>query len=242
MTIPAATERINEDMALTTRTVAQAESTRSYFLAQTLESTRTVPIVSANLPLDTGSADLAEPEAEGEGSSSQEEEGDDGEDDPDGEDPVELAPYEDDSAVSAESTVVGSFTYRGITYAVEPGGETVAVVAADYSKLPSEFIENQVIVLPSMVTSDGIDFYTVSRIADDSFASIDPEEGEGITAITIPASITSIGDAAFAGTDTVQYVVVSEDNPNYSSYDGVLYDADQTCLLLIPEERQSRKE
>ena len=267
ISILAANERINEDMVLTTRTVAQAESTRSYFLAQTLESTRTVPIVSANLPLDTGATDVVEP-VEGDGQSGEDESGEDSD-----ESDLVSAP------IAAESIVVGSFEYRGITYAVEPGGESVAVVAADYSKLPEEFIDNQVIVLPSMVTSDGMDFYTVSRIADNAFANLTSEvasqhvissgvaEGDaveksalliedreadtvsredaettddetvGITAVAIPASVTSIGDDAFTGADTLQYVVVSEDNPTYSSYDGALYDADQTRLLLIPEGR-----
>ncbi len=268
---------INEDMPLDP--VVRAESSRSYFLAQTLESTRGVPMVSAKLPVGGDAAD----------------------------------------------EVVGSFTYRGITYAVEPGGESVCVVAADPAKLPTDFLDARTIVLPSVVSSDGIDSYSVARIAEGAFSNMSiasmthdgkgadvqaraethvPQDGAdpntsdedsndpssdapvghdlgamdgsypnaeddaegageelaeastpssaaandepadatevdplGITAITIPSSITTIEEGAFAGFETLQYVIVSSDNPNYSMYDGCLYDKPMTSLLLIPEGR-----
>ena len=237
--------------------VARAESTATFFLAQTLGSTKSVPVVSAKLPLDD------------------------------------------------DLSVVGSFEYRGITYAVEPGGGSVAIVAVDPNKLPSDFIEAQTIVLPSAVSIEGADPYSVTRIAEGAFASLtaeasaasrgaaaatapedgassddveadapedgapeeaasasEEEQGEpssapedgadatdaegassdepeanaalGITVITIPASVTTIDDGAFTGFETLQYVIVSADNPNYSMYDGCLYDKSQTSLLLIP--------
>ncbi len=264
---------INEDMPLDP--VVQAESTRSYFLAQTLESTRGVPMVSAKLPVGGDAAD----------------------------------------------EVVGSFTYRGITYAVEPGGESVCVVAADPAKLPTDFLDARTIVLPSATSPDGIDSYSVTRIAEGAFSSMsaasamhdgkgadaqarteahvsedgaDPNAADkessdpssevsaghglgvadgpcsnaeddaegigeeqvlsgpsaddgaadaagsdplGITAITVPSSVTSIEEGAFSGFETLQYVIVSSDNPNYSMYDGCLYDKPMTSLLLIPEGR-----
>ncbi len=222
---------INQEVALDT--IAQAESTRSFFLAQTLESTKTVPVVSAKLPIDTSHVISTEPsdsEASGEIS-------------PDGDAPAEDGAGGSDElepatpSVSLESTVIGSFEYRGITYAIEPGGESVAVVAADYAKLPTDFIEAQTIVLPSVTSPDNIDYYSVTRIADDAFASLTSEmveEDKGITAITIPASVTTIEDDAFIGFDTLQYIIVSADNPNYSMYDGCLYDKPMTSLLLIP--------
>ncbi len=352
---------INQEVTLDT--IAQAESTRSFFLAQTLESTKTIPVVSAKLPIDTDANDAADTSAE-DGASPFEGEGSDDSDGASGsDDPVDpsftLGSSEGDSAaVAAESTVIGSFEYRGITYAVEPGGESVAVMAADYAKLPQDFIEAQTIVLPSVVSPDNVDYYSVIRIADDAFSSLtaaaaadngrdagassdiqaqaeacaygdqatsnpsivsavvdlndggdsqhvissdtaeasdsqaiptegadasstdvissegaeaDPnphvissgvseangveksrpssEDGSeasansteaesiGITAITIPASITTIEEDAFAGFDTLQYVIVSEDNQNYSMYDGCLYDKPLSSLLLIPEGR-----
>ena len=204
---------INQEMPLTV--VARAESTTTFLLAQTLGSTKSVPVVSAKLPLDD------------------------------------------------DLSVVGSFEYRGITYAVEPGGGSVAIVAVDPNKLPSDFIEAQTIVLPSAVSIEGADPYSVTRIAEGAFSSLngeaarstgelsdelaageaddgeadpaaDREEPIGITAITIPASVTTIDDGAFTGFETLQYVIVSVDNPNYSMYDGCLYDKPQQSLLLIP--------
>ncbi len=315
---------INEDVALST--VAQAETTKSFFLAQTLDSTRAVPMVSAKLPIDSGS-------------------GDDGASEGDGEDGAEAK-----DGVSSESTVVGSFQHEGMTFAIEADGESVALMAADYSKLPEETIERQVLSIPEAVTPDSIGSYSVTRIANGAFAGlseeganpdyagckalfedeallaeagIDPEEvarylsdedaasaaqdggdasassdiqakagafacedelgsdpsveeGEsadpdgaddvrtivsmdgdvatlddgttyefknplagkkGILALGISASVSKIEDDAFAGFETLQYLVVADGNSVYASYDGALYSADLATLRLIPEGR-----
>ncbi len=370
LAVPAG-DMINQEMELDT-VVAQVESTRSFFLAQTLENTRTVPVVSAKLPIDTDANDAADAVAdedvgtgqpEGEGDSSEEGDGSDS-----------VTP-----AISAESTVVGAFEYLGMTFAIEPGGESVALMAVDYSKLPEEFIQKQVLVIPDTATPDGVDYYSVTRIADDAFAGltkdnanpdyvgcealfadeellaeagIDPSEVQeflsdggaavaaqngqdadassdiqaeaeasaygdqatsepaivsrvvdlnggdasnphvissgvsgangveksrpsdegkdendirtivsmegntatlddgstytftnplagcaGILALGIPASVTTMEDDALSGFTTLQYVVVSEDNTTYASYDGALYSADLTNLRSIPEGR-----
>ena len=290
---------INEDKVLDA-VIAQGESTRTFFLAQTLESTKAIPVVSAKLPLDTNknsganagvdlgmsNGSIQEPATDA-SSEAAEADGESATEEGEGSDESDLG-----TPISPDSVVVASFVYRGITYAVEPGGESVAIVAADHAKLPSDFIEAQTIVLPSVVSFDGAEQYGVTRIAEGAFASLTAEvaggtsgidelaphdgmseeatsgfeESEdvpssapdgidavdeggassdgseanaavGITAITIPASITNIEDGALAGFDTLRYVIVSADNPNYSMYDGVLYDADQTSLLFIPEGR-----
>ncbi len=339
---------INKEMPLDS-VVAQAETTKSFFLAQALESTHTVPMVSAKLPIDDGS-------------------GDDGVSESDGEDGAKAG-----GGVSSESTVVGSFQHEGMTFAIEADGESVALVAVDYSKLPEEHVSKQVIAIPEVVSPDGIDSYSVTRIANGAFAGlteeganpdyvgckalfedeallaeagIDPEEvaqylndegaasaaqdgddasassdvpgkaeafayekepgskpsaeesasagfesadhgdepgsepsveeGEsadpdgaddvrtivsmdgdvatlddgttyefknplagkkGILALSIPASVSKIEDDAFSGFITLQYLVVSDDDPEYASYDGALYSADLANLRLIPEGR-----
>ena len=260
---------INQELPLDS-VVAQAESTRTFFLAQTLESARGIPMVSAKLPIDKGgSVDGAELE-QGDGEDGAEEGGEDSDE-----------PDLGFNGVSAESTVVGSFTSGGLTYAIEPGGESVAVVAADYGKLPSEQASENILAIPPMVSADGADAYSVTRIADGAFSglteqaagasatreetsgsfdeeatSLDPSvEGEGaegaeelegsegqesfvgIVALGIPASVSSIEDGAFSGSDTLQYLVVSDDNPTYASFDGALYSADLATLRLIPEGR-----
>lgn len=56
----------------------------------------------------------------------------------------------------------------------------------------------------------------------------------GISGIlTIPASVTFIGIAAFAGSIITSFSVAG-DNPNYSSYNNLLYNKDFTSLLQYP--------
>jgi uncharacterized repeat protein (TIGR02543 family) len=55
----------------------------------------------------------------------------------------------------------------------------------------------------------------------------------GITSISIPDSVVSIGDLAFAGGDFAE-ILVGEDNPAFSSENGILYDKMKTELLQCP--------
>ncbi len=289
----AASSEITVEEVPSDAVVARAESVRSFFLAETLGNTRSVPMVSAELPIG---GDAAE-------------------------------------------EIVGSFEWDGMTFAIEAGGDAVALIAVDYAKLPEEFVTKQILIIPEMVSPDGIDSYSVIRIANDAFAGlteasanseyvgckvlfededflaeagIDSEEvarylnevsvtataqdggdvgasfdrqtqdeggayGEepssnlpasevrtivsmegdvatlddgsvyrftnplagrkGILALAIPTSVSEIEDDAFSGFETLQYIVISKDNPEYASYDGVLYDASLSELLLVPEGR-----
>ena len=53
--------------------------------------------------------------------------------------------------------------------------------------------------------------------------------------ITIPESVTEIGNGAFTSAD---YISVAEDNPDYTSIDGVLFNKDKTRLLQYPGGRE----
>ncbi len=55
-----------------------------------------------------------------------------------------------------------------------------------------------------------------------------------VAAIQIPASITVIGDLAFADCPNLVYISVSESNPRYCDVEGVLYTADGSELILYP--------
>lgn len=57
---------------------------------------------------------------------------------------------------------------------------------------------------------------------------------ETVTAIQIPAGITSIGDLAFADCPNLVYISVSESNPRFCDADGVLYTSDGSELILYP--------
>lgn len=56
----------------------------------------------------------------------------------------------------------------------------------------------------------------------------------GITEITIPASVKTIGDYVFCNSDELAKIDVAEENENYSSVDGILYDKEQTTLVYCP--------
>lgn len=56
----------------------------------------------------------------------------------------------------------------------------------------------------------------------------------GLKEITIPNSVTSIGDMAFHNCSNLININVIENNINYSSEDGILYNKDKTELLKCP--------
>ncbi len=56
-----------------------------------------------------------------------------------------------------------------------------------------------------------------------------------LTAVTIPDGVTTIGSRAFADCESLTAISVDENNPNYSSVDGVLFDKDQTTLIKFPD-------
>ena len=70
---------------------------------------------------------------------------------------------------------------------------------------------------------------SVTSIGDESFSYC-----IGLTSITISESVTSIGNSVFEGCASLEEIIVSVDNPVYSSLDGVLYNKDQTELLKWP--------
>ncbi len=73
--------------------------------------------------------------------------------------------------------------------------------------------------------------YSVVAIGPRAFAGCDAD------AVTIPATVESVDELAFRGS-AIKAIEVADGNPIYSSYDGMLFDADMTSLLLIPEGKQ----
>lgn len=74
---------------------------------------------------------------------------------------------------------------------------------------------------------------TVTTIGDDAFGYCD-----GLTSVYIPASVTSIGYMAFTYCSRLEDINVDEDNPEYSSIDGVLLNRDGTILIAFPTARE----
>ena len=74
----------------------------------------------------------------------------------------------------------------------------------------------------------------VMRIGDEAFANC-----ESLTSVTIPNSVTLICDLVFLNCYSLTDIRVAEDNANYSSRDGVLFDKAQTTLLCCTAGKQS---
>ncbi len=97
----------------------------------------------------------------------------------------------------------------------------------DYNKLPLE------IIIPEYVLLEGV-AYSVVKIEKDSLDWEKYKEDEDIQArsLVIPRSVTLIKEEL--NTCFLFWIEVSEDNPNYSSLDGVLFNKDKTELICYP--------
>ncbi len=91
------------------------------------------------------------------------------------------------------------------------------------------------------VTPEEIDGMSVTSIANytfdhsmDSPHSTDNDDFLSLTSITISSTITSISDWAITGCNSLNAIIVDEENKNFASKDGVLYNKDETVLLRYP--------
>ena len=70
---------------------------------------------------------------------------------------------------------------------------------------------------------------SVTSIGNNAFAG-----REGLTSITISDSVTSIGGTAFSGCTALTDIQVSANNPRYSSQEGILYNRAKTEIVYVP--------
>ena len=131
------------------------------------------------------------------------------------------------NAISIPSSVtsIGDHAFSASTGAitVEPGNPNYA------SNNGILYDKGQTRLIQATLSQEGICAIptTVSTIAIQAF-----ERCGNLTSVTIPTSVTVIEPQAFMGSSGLFYV--DENNPNYSSLDGVLFNKAQTCLIQAP--------
>ena len=105
------------------------------------------------------------------------------------------------------------------------------------------------IEIPSSVTSIGNSaFYDCSSLTSIDIPSSVTSIGESafsgcskLTSIEIPSSVTSIGDKAFYKCISLTGINVDENNQNYCSEDGVLFNKDKTELIRYPSKKADKQ-
>ena len=73
---------------------------------------------------------------------------------------------------------------------------------------------------------------TITTIGDYAFYE------SSLTEINIPSSVTSIGEAAFSNCSSLKRITVSGTNKSYCSVDGVLFSKDKSTLVCYPSGRE----
>lgn len=99
------------------------------------------------------------------------------------------------------------------------------------------------VIIPDSVTSIGdYAFYNCSNLTSivipDSITSIGDSafsHCSGLTSITIPDSVTSIGNSALISCSSLANITVGENNANYASQEGILYNKAKTNILFVPK-------
>ena len=128
-----------------------------------------------------------------------------------------IVTYANDSDFVINSGVLERYNGAGGTVVIPNG------VTAIGEEVFSSFKSIISIKLPSSLTV----------IGDYAFQSC-----KSLTTITIPAGVKSIGIAAFAGCDSLAEVNVDKNSPYYISVSGILFDKNQSTILLYPAARK----
>ena len=151
------------------------------------------------------------------------------------------------TAIRSDYAFLGTESYRSFIGGIEEV-EIPDTVTEIGSYAFHNFLELKKINIPNSVTRIGHEAFlycnNLTSIAiSESVTSIGMhvfEECSSLTNITIPEGVTSIGDYAFSGCSSLTNINVSDNNRNYSSIDGVLFNKDKTEIIKYPEGKESK--
>ena len=138
-------------------------------------------------------------------------------------------------------TTIGSWAFSecdALTSVSMPSVTTIGYKAFMYCNLLKS------VSMPSVTTIDDWAFYDCDALTSVSMPSVTTIGdrafgGCALTSVDIPASCTSIAGNPFLGCESLEEIVVDENNPNYSSMDGVLYDKYMSTLIACPGKKSS---
>lgn len=98
------------------------------------------------------------------------------------------------------------------------------------------YFEAQDVVVPSEIIDNG-DIYQVTTLGEQYSSRYGIVEDGYAKRLIIPATVTTINLQYFNRSDAfdcLEEIVVDEENPNYTTIDGVLYNKDCSTLLMYP--------
>ena len=124
------------------------------------------------------------------------------------------------------------FEVDGIWYSITSDSTVCLVPEPSASGSGTSFIIRNVyegdIVIPATVTYEENE-YTVTAVENGTF-----KESPKLTSVSIPASVTELGETPFSACGKLIAITVDADNPAYTIIDGLLYDKAVTTLLACP--------
>ena len=115
-------------------------------------------------------------------------------------------------------TTIGTSAFQGTKLETVTLGESLEVI----DDLAFYFTNIKSIVIPDSVT-------TINYMVFDNCLSLE--------SITIGKSLKTIGNAAISRINSLKSITVSEENKNFSSVDGVLFNKDKTKLIVYPAKK-----
>lgn len=144
------------------------------------------------------------------------------------------------ATINAQSA---DFEYDGISYSIINDNELEVVAVGNYYYVIHDIVIPEKVIFDKeyVVTSIGESALenqkfssitipsTITNIGDYAFLY-----SKGCTSISIPASVKTIGTYAFLSCKDLISIEVDPDNENYSSQDGVLFNKEMTSIITCP--------